>query len=393
MNDSGLKTTLKETNWLLLLLCILTASVGVLIVTSATQRYNAVGQFFGRDSIVMMAAAAAGIVFCFIISLMDYEVFTRRLFILIICAFCVGILVILFIPGIGKAPDDRKDSHVWLKFGSIFFQPSELVKIGFVLTFSTHLAAVGKEINKIKVLIPLLVHGAVPILLVIGTGDMGSALVFMAMFGGMLFMAGLKWYYFLAAIIAVGAALPLAWMRVFDPFQKERFLAVYSPGSLSPERLETVIYQQQMGVNAISGGGLLGQGLFKGEYTQSGAVPVSWNDMIFAAVGEELGFAGAAGLLVLLSGVILVCALAGRKSRDDAGRLICCGIGLMIGVQVVINIGMCMKFLPCIGIALPFISAGGSSNLCVWLGIGLVLSVSRFSVEHGPTRVRFIARR
>ncbi|MDR3345060.1 MAG: FtsW/RodA/SpoVE family cell cycle protein [Oscillospiraceae bacterium] len=398
MNESRLKTILKETNFLMLLLCIVTSAFGVLAVASATMSSNPPGQLFGRDATVMMAAIGIGVVLCVFISLLDYEVLLRPWFIISIAAFCIVIMLLLKVPGIGAAPTGREDSQVWIQFGSIFFQPSELVKIGFVMTFSAHIAAVGDEINRIPKLALLAVHGAVFIGLVTLTGDMGSALVFIAIFGGLLFMAGVKWYYFLAAILLVGAALPVAWLKVFSTFQKERFIAVYPNffaalgQSISPERFSDVIYQQQMGVNAISGGGLLGQGLFNGAYTQSNAVPVSENDMIFSVIGEELGFVGVAGLLALLTAIILCCLVAARKSRDNAGKLICGGIALMLGVQAVINIGMCMKFLPCIGITLPFISAGGSSNLCVWLGVGLVMSVSRYSWENGPTRVRFIRR-
>ncbi|MDR1410078.1 MAG: FtsW/RodA/SpoVE family cell cycle protein [Oscillospiraceae bacterium] len=395
MNESRLKTTLKETNLPLFLLCLAISAFGTITVVSATMHLNAPGQLLSRDATVMLAAIGLGIVLSFIISLLDYEVMLRQWFVIGIFIFCVGFMLSLKTP-IGVAPPGRPDSQLWIKIGGIFFQPSELVKIGFIMAISAHITTLGKEINRPAKLALLLVHGAVYIGLVTLTGDMGSALVFVAIFGGLLFIAGIKWYYFLAAVMLVCAALPLVWLKVFSPIQKERFIAVYPRffaaigETLSPERFDAVIYQQQMGVNAISGGGLLGQGLFNGEYTQSSTVPISESDMVFSVVGEEMGFVGVAGLLALLAAIIIVCMLSGHKSNEESGKLICGGVALMLGVQAVINIGMCMKFLPCIGITLPFISSGGSSNLCVWLGIGLVMSVSRHSWDHGPSRVRFI---
>jgi len=396
MNESRLKTAIKETNFALLLTCMALSAAGLLLVTSATLRYNAAGQLFGREPTVMLAAVGLGIALCVFISFLDYEVLTRQWLIIAIVIFCVGIMASLKVIGVG--PPGREDSEVWIKIGSLFFQPSELVKIGFVMSLSTHLSMVERDINSPKQLALLMLHGGLFIGLVALTGDMGSALVFIAIFGGLLYMAGVKWYYFAAALLLLSAAMPVAWLKVFSSFQKERFIAVYPRFfellgiSISQENFAGVIYQQQMGVNAISGGGILGQGLFNGEYTQSGAIPVSESDMIFAVLGEEFGFAGVAALFVLLTAAIICCVFAGRKSRDNIGKLICGGVALMIGVQAIVNIGMCMKFLPCIGITLPFISSGGSSNLCVWLGIGLVMSISRYSQEHGPTRVRFIQR-
>ncbi|MDR1805329.1 MAG: FtsW/RodA/SpoVE family cell cycle protein [Clostridium sp.] len=396
MNESRLKSAVKETHLPLFFICLACSAMGLISVTSATLRNNEAGQLFGRESIVMAAAVGAGIVACLLISFMDYEVLTRKWFIVAIAVFCVGIMLSLKV--IGAAPADRPDAKIWIQVGGIYLQPSELVKLGFILSFAAHLNAVGKEINKPRQLLPLLIHGGIYIGLVTITGDMGSALVFLAIFGGLLFMAGVKWYYFAGAALLALAAMPVAWLKVFNAFQKERFIAVYPRffallgQTISDEAYNTVIYQQQMGVNAISGGGLTGQGLFTGEYTQSGAVPVNESDMIFSVVGEEMGFLGAAALFLLLAAVVVCCALAGRKSRDETGKLICAGVALMVGVQAIINIGMCLKFLPCIGITLPFISAGGSSNLSVWLGIGLVMSVFRHSYEHGPSRVRFIKR-
>ena len=123
-----------------------------------------------------------------------------------------------------------------------------------------------EKINNIFSILQLGAHAAVPIVLVAATGDMGSALVFMVIAIVMMFVAGVHWGYFLGGIALVGAATPLIWTYVLKQLQKDRFLALIYP-DLYPD----IIYQQQRGLNAIGAGGITGQGLFKGAYTQAGA--------------------------------------------------------------------------------------------------------------------------
>ncbi len=140
---------------------------------------------------------------------------------------------------------------------------------------------------------------------------MGSALVFMVIAIVMMFVAGVHWGYFLGGIALVGAATPLIWTYVLKQLQKDRFLALIYP-DLYPD----IIYQQQCGLNAIGAGGITGQGLFKGAYTQAGAVPESQNDMIFSVVGEELGFIGCITALLLIVLITVRIIYVGKKSRE-----------------------------------------------------------------------------
>ena len=139
----------------------------------------------------------------------------------------------------------------------------------------------------------------------------------------------------------------------------------------------------------MKNGGLTGQGLFNGSYTQAGVVPESRNDMIFSAFGEELGFIGCFVVLAILVGITVRLIQNGRKSRNNAAALMCYGMAAMIAGQTVINIGMCLMLLPVIGITLPYYSAGGSSNLCLYIGIGLMLSIYRFDKEQEITNFRY----
>lgn len=380
-----IKDFFKGTDKLLLSLCVVISSVGVLMVYSATRRTLTEDAVISRDARTMILAVCLGIVFALIISLVDYEAVARLW--PLIAIVCLGLMVSLFF--IGDAPEGRSDAISWIKIGSFYFQPSELLKIGFMITYAVHLDYVKHEINKLKNVILLGIHAFIAIALVILTGDLGSALVFMVMTIGMLFAAGLYLRYFVFGVGAVAMVSPILWFEFFSDFQKQRFLAIYSPSSLTEATYDEVIFQQQQGVNAIGSGKIFGQGLFEGTYTQNGLVPESRNDMIFTVVGEELGLIGAVAVLLLLLFIIIKIIFVGQKAVSFTGKLICTAVAVMIAAHIVINIGMCLMILPVIGITLPFMSAGGSSNLCIYIAIGMVLSIYRSSQSRDPVDFKY----
>lgn len=379
---------LRETDFFLLIPCLMISAFGILMVHSATQYRLSNGESIHRDTIVMLIAVSAGVLFALLLSVIDYD-FIVRLWPIVAAA---GLILMLILFKWGVSPDGRDDAFTWLKIPKlgIMVQPSELLKIAFIITFSMHLDKLRDRVNEWKSMLLLFVHGMIPIGLVILTGDLGSALVFMFIFVGLLFISGVYLRYFAAAIAFGIAAAPILWMKFFSEFQKDRFLAVYNPNALEPSTYETIIYQQKQGINAIGAGTFKGSGLFHGLYTQNGLVPESRNDMVFTVVCEELGFWGALLMLGLLAFIVVRVAYTAKTTHDTVSKLLCWGVALMIGSQVFINIGMCLKLLPVIGITLPFMSAGGSSNFSVYLAIGLVLSVYRFNKDRDPVNFRLL---
>ena len=370
----------RETDKLLFFSCIAASLYGLVMVFSATRSDRADGELFSREFLIMLIAVFLGIAMCLAISYFNYEVFTR--YWLIIGAACILALLLLF--PFGSGPESRPDARTWLRFGDLFsIQPSEFVKIGFIVTFSVHLERLRDKLNRFWSVAQLGLHALVPTALVLLTGDMGSALIFLVMAVIMLFVGGVHWGYFLGGFALLCAAAPLVWTFVFSSIQKNRFLAL-----LYPELYPSIIYQQQNGINAIGSGGITGQGLFRGAYTQAGLVPENQNDFIFTAIGEELGFVGCLAALALLCLISVRLILIGRKSRERSTNLICTGVASMILSQTVVNVGMCLMLMPVIGITLPFFSAGGSSNLGVYLGIGLALSIYRHNCDQGAVNVR-----
>ncbi|MBR6551389.1 MAG: FtsW/RodA/SpoVE family cell cycle protein [Clostridia bacterium] len=373
------KRFIQETDNLLLILIIATSIFGVLMVYSTTMCLLEDGQTIARDATVMIIAAVLGIIATLVISAIDYELIMKLW--PIIAGFCVVLMLITLV--FGAAPEARPDSKCWLKIGSIYFQSSELVKIGFLITFSMHLELLRDRINSLKSVIALGIHAMIPVGLVVLTGDMGSALVFIIMTVGLLFFAGLHWGYFACGGLLTLAASPLIWMFVFSDYQKKRFLALFRPEQFSDES-----FQQLLGLNALGSGGFWGTGFTKGIYTQGGIVPESENDMIFTSIGEETGFFGCIVALGLLFLIVYKIIRIAKNSRDFSTQLFCYGMAVMISAQVLINIGMCLMILPVIGITLPFFSAGGSSTLCLYIGIGLVFSIYRFNRSRAAVNFR-----
>lgn len=385
-NRSGvLKNAFKGTDKLLLILSLLASAFGILMVYSVTKHTLTDGEVIPGDMKTMVLAVAMGVVLCIIISFIDYE-FIARLWPLVGIV-CIGLMFLVFLFGV--APEARPDSRVWLDLKVFYFQPSELVKIGYIITFAVHLDLVKENLNSFKNIALLAIHALIPFALVMKTGDAGSALVFLLICMAMLLVAGMHWGYFAAGAGLLAVALPILWVLgdkggIFKQYQKNRVLAILYPEHYALDEA----YQQNQALNAMGSGGIFGKGLFNGEYTQNGAVPEGQNDMILASIGEELGLVGIILVLILLFAIIMRIISVGKKSGDNKAYLMCCGTAAMIGGQAIINISMCIRIFPVIGITLPFFSAGGSSNLCIYIAIGLIMSIYRSTRKQEPVDFR-----
>lgn len=277
------------------------------------------------------------------------------------------LVLLTFVFGVGR---DNVDDVAWLPMPFIggTIQPSEFLKISFIVVFALHLSKVQTEINQPKVLIGLILHGFVPISLVMLQGDAGTALVFAFIFVSMLFVAGISWKYVFSAMAAGVAALPLVWFFVLDQDKRNRFMVLFNP-DLDPQGAG---WQQITGRIAIGSGQLWGNGIFSGKHQY---VPEIYNDFMFSFIGEAVGFVGCMLVLALLLGICFKILLTSQMAHDYLGRYICVGVFAMLAFQMVANIGMCIGLMPVIGLTLPFFSSGGSSMLANFLAAGVVLSV------------------
>lgn len=353
----------RESDKVLLSLCFFASAYGCMAVLSAT---NYMGS--SRAVIVQAFCMFAGIVAACVISTIDLEHLSKYWYL----AAALGLIPVILTFFIGFAPEGT-DDKAWLNLGFTTFQPSELMKICFVVTFSTHLSRVRRDINKLKYLLPVCAHGALPVLLIFIQGDAGTALVFAVMVLFMLMAAGVSWKYFATAFSAALVASPIAYFFILNDDHRKRIVNMFDIDA----DIQGVGWQQYRGRLALANGGFLGQGYMNGTLTQMGkaGVPEGHNDFIFVTIGEELGFLGCLVVLVLLVAIVLRCLKIAKLSTKVEGKYICVGVFSMLLAQTVINIGMCTSLTPVIGITLPFFSAGGTSLFCLYLGIGLVLNV------------------
>lgn len=369
--EKSFLTFLKGTDFVTLLSALIASAYGLSLVYSATHSSLKDGKIISSDVRSMIVSVLLGVIIAIIVSNIDYEIISKLW--PIIAAGCAALMVYTFFFGV--APSARQDAKSWIDLKIFYFQPSELLKVGFIISFSYHLDLVRDKINKIKTIIPLVIHGAVPIGLVMMTGDAGSALIFLVMFIGMLFFARVNIGYFVAGICAIIVGFTVAWkVGIINGIQRQRIVALFYPNDFAD-----VMYQQTNGKIALGSGGLLGQGYLNGSMTQSGAVPENQNDMILSVAGEELGFIGALFVVLILGFLVLRVLKTAMSARDNVGYLMCSGISVMLFAQMLVNIGMELSLLPCIGITLPLFSAGGSSSLCIYLALGIALSVYRYS--------------
>lgn len=351
----------RETDKIILILSFFASAYGVVAVFSATHFMESY-----HDVITQFVAMLLGLGVAIVVSVIDYEAIAKRWYIIAL----LGLIPVILTFFIGIAPEGT-DDKAWLDLGITTFQPSELLKICFCITFSVHLKKIKPDINKLKYLVPLVCHGAIPVLLIHFQGDDGTALVFAVMVLFMMWAGGVSWKYFLLAFITALVSSPLIYFFIMNDDQRERIASLFNP----VKDIQGIDYQQWRGSVALANGGLTGQGFLKGDLTQAGAVPEGYNDFIFVSIGEEFGFFGLMVVLLLLGAICLRCIRVARICPNETGKYICVGIFAMIFAQSVINVGMCTSVLPVIGVTLPFFSAGGTSLLFLFLGIGMVLNV------------------
>ncbi len=323
------------------------------------------------DCITQAVAAGLGIIAIFAAAAIDFHKLSKFWYIYVPLTL---VLIGLTFTSLGYQREGA-DDQAWLNLGFISIQPSEFLKIAFILTFSLHLSKDEENMNRPLHMLLLIIHGAIPLGIVVLQGDYGTAVVFAVMFIMMLFVSRISWIYIVSALIAIPAAVWAVWSFLLDDTHKNRILVLLNPGT-DPEGLE---YQQDLGLTALASGKLFGKGLYGGEDYIS--VPEIHNDFIFAYAGETLGFAGAMAVALVLTVICIRILLDGAKLPDRQGMFICMGVFAMIMTHCIMNIGMVLKVMPVIGIPLPFLSAGGSATLSMYIAIGLVMSAKQHSIK------------
>ncbi|MBC9821410.1 rod shape-determining protein RodA [Terrabacter sp. MAHUQ-38] len=278
-------------------------------------------------------------------------------------------------------------SRSWIRLpGALSLQPSELMKVALALGLAMLLAERSERRLRQPhrdVALAWVVAG-IPVVLVLAQPDLGSALVLVAMSVVIIAAAGAPLLWTLAVLVAGAGVVAAAFLTpVLSTYQRNRLRAFLDP-SLDPQGIG---YQTRQARIAIGSGGLGGQGLFEGRQTQGGFIPFQETDFVFSVAGEELGFIGAAGLVVLIGFIVVRCVVVARRA-DAFGRLVTIGVAVWFGVQAFENIGMNLGLMPVTGLPLPFVSSGGSSLIASWIALGLVGNVASASQRRRTVGLR-----
>ena len=338
-----------------------TSVVGALLVWSATVRVDGTAYLVRH---LLTAAVGMGL------ALLVSRVGQQRVRLAAPWVYAGSLLLLLAVlTPLGRTVNG---SRSWIPLvGGFTIQPAELAKVGLCLALATLLAGQAerglapgrREVALAAVLV------ALPTVLILFQPDLGSAAVVVAVGAVVITVAGVPRRWVVGAVLLGIAVVVVALVTpVLSDYQRDRLTSFADP-SADPQGSG---YQTRMVRLAIGAGGLWGQGFMRGERTQGGYVPYQLNDFIFSVAGEELGFVGATGLLLLLAFVVGRVLVVAARAEDPFGRLVAVGVATWLAVQVVQNVGMNLGLLPVTGLPLPFVSYGGSSMLVSWLAIGLV---------------------
>jgi cell division protein FtsW len=310
-----------------------------------------------------------GFIACFILAALDYRLLKK--FALPVFVGSIFLAALVFVPHIGI---NLNGAHRWIRLPGATFQPSEIVKIALIIMLAWYGDRSQRKMNTFKrgIIFPGIIIAAALGLIFIEP-DRGTTILLAAVSGTMLMIAGVRWLHVVLPVLLAGAAL--VYSLTHDSMRSGRIIAWLHPEA----HAGGAALQAEQAKIAIGSGGLTGLGLGDG-MQKHGFLPEIQSDFIFANIGEELGLV--ATLLVV--GAFLVITICGLfialRARDQFGCLLAVGVTSLISYQAIINIGVVTSLLPNKGLALPFISAGGSSLLAMLMGVGILFSVARQAV-------------
>ncbi len=356
---------------ILLLATLLVSAVGVVMVYTAT-RGPLLAQ--GEDPRTFLKKQGLfvflGLITMVVLAVIDYRRFEPL-------ANLIYWLIVFALVGVFVLGSSAEGAARWFNLGPLQLQPSEFAVLALILAVASYCARRDEEGLAWRDVFRLLVMSGIPIVLVLLQPDLGTAMIMVITLLIMLTVAGLPIRILGMLIVGVVLVALLAVEGGFlHHYQIARLTTFLNPNNKNANPyVQEAIYNLQQAKIAIGSGGLLGAGIGHGAQTNLGYVPEQQTDFIFTAVGEQLGFVGAVGVLALLGTVAWRVLHAAVVARDTFGRLLCAGLFAFLAFSVFQNAGMTMGIMPITGIPLPFVSYGGTAVLVFFTGVGLALSV------------------
>lgn len=360
---------------LLALVCILSI-LGIIIIGSAINIHaNPSSTLQSRQQLSFVS----GLVLLLVFSCIDYK-FIAKFYWLIYAVNIFLLVSVLLVGDIMTTGVTRQ-----LSVGPVSIQPSEFAKIFMIIFLSKFIDKKNENINNIYTLATIATLVIIPTLLVQRQPSLSASLVVAFVSLVTIFVGGISYKYI---FMTISIGLPIAVLGALDILRDNhifvhRILNEYQINRtallLYPDKTSQLFFQTNQSVHALASGQLTGKGLHQGTINQLNYLPMSHNDFIFAVIGEEFGFIGANIVLLILFLVIIKCILIANKADCLTGKLIASSVAGMLFFQTFVHVGVVTDLLPNTGIALPFVSYGGSSMWVNMISIGIVLNINNYS--------------
>lgn len=367
---------IRDYDFKLVIMLVAISVIGILAIGSAQKSV--------QDKQIM--GLILGVFLMIVISLFDYTALLNLYWIFYIMNFILLLLVEVMGSRAGGA-------QRWFTILGIRFQPSELAKILLILFYAQFIMKQGEKLNSFRGLVKTVALLLPPLFLIYNQPDLSTSIMVVIIFCIVLFVGGLDYRIIAGVLAVVVPSIVIFLMIVLQPdqklikeYQQTRILAWLHPA----EYVNAEGYQQANSIMAIGSGQLWGKGLNNniiGSVKNGNFISEPQTDFIFAIIGEELGFIGSCAVIVLLFLIALECVMIGRRSKDTAGMIICSGMGSIVGFQSYMNIAVATGLMPNTGIPLPFVSAGLTSLVSLFIGMGFVLNV-RLQGKNTSIKVR-----
>lgn len=336
---------------------------GIIAIASATH-FN----FFGSEQEIWYVRRQVIFVFCSALFVgyslrFDYRSLKE------LAPFLYGftLIALLLVMFVGNS---ALGAQRWLQIGPVSLQPSEFAKLMMIIVLAAFLDRKTNRSTPWMVILPAFAIVGIPTLLVLKQPDLGTAMVFVGILIGMLFVAGISWRILGVMAGTILLSLPIVW-QFLHAYQKSRILVLLDPNE-DPLGAGYHVIQSQI---AVGSGQITGKGLFSGSQSQLNFLPENHTDFIFSVIGEEMGFIGGFILLFIYGYLLYRTLRIAGEARDDFGMLLATGIASMWTFHLLVNVGMTMGIMPVTGVPLPFVSYGLSSLLTNLSAVAILLNI------------------
>lgn len=352
---------LKKADWALFVLPVLLTCMGLVSIYSSS---SGRGDFLNLEKQIIFLVS--GIILMILLSFLDWRAIRDNSY-LILVLYAVSVLAL---AGLFVFAPFTKGARGWYRIGPVSLDPIEIAKLVLIILLAKYFSKRHIEMYRLKHILLSGFYILIPFLLIIRQPDLGSGLVILGLWIGILIVSGIRLRHFLVLVLCGLLLVLLAWFFFLEDYQKERIVSFLAP-EIDPQGAS---WSQTQSKIAIGSGGVFGKGIGKGSQTRYGFLPEPHTDFIFAAIAEEGGMAGVVLLLSLFLLLIWRIIKTVLTASSNFPRLFASGLAIIIVIQLFIHIGMNLALLPVIGISLPLVSYGGSGLIATYVALGILQS-------------------